>query len=94
MGEEVISPNSAENEKDFGLLADVLRSRTDLSVIISRGVGDDAHSNISRIADIHLRISEIDGALVLEPQVPWTEFYVLVIGIQGGKNTFSLVPMV
>jgi hypothetical protein len=53
---------------------------------------DSITEEIHDIADVWLRLREIDGALFVQPEKPWASFF----GIENGKGSemVSVQPMV
>lgn len=69
-----------------------LRSTADLSVVVSRHSDDAAY--IAGISDIHLRIIDVKGTLLLQPQKPWSSLYAITVNKLSGQVRMRLEPMV
>ncbi|MDA4132644.1 MAG: hypothetical protein OK454_05905, partial [Thaumarchaeota archaeon] len=89
-GSEFLLDPSGDGDRDR--LLEVMRSEIDLSVLVS---GDDAsHESAARIADVSLKLSEINGTPLLKGELPWTEYFVIDMKVDRNRATVGLVPMV
>lgn len=69
-----------------------LRSTADLSAIVSRHSDDASH--IAGLSDIHLRIIDVKGTLLLQPQKPWSSLYAITVNKPSGRVRVRLEPIV
>jgi KaiC/GvpD/RAD55 family RecA-like ATPase len=89
-GSEFLLDSTGDGDRD--LLLELMRSEIDLSVLVS---GSDASlDNAARVADVSLKLSEINGTLLLRGQVPWTEYFAVGLNADRTRTTLGLVSMV
>jgi KaiC/GvpD/RAD55 family RecA-like ATPase len=81
-----------DSDGDRELLLEFLRSEIDLSVVVSDN--DASLERAARVADISLKLSEINGTPLLQAQLPWTEYFVISLKADRNYATVGLVPMV
>jgi hypothetical protein len=75
---------------DLENLAETMISEFDCSVVVTRS--SDSFQKLSEIADVRLRIIELEGNLFVQPENPWASLY----GIENERNgeIISIRPMV
>jgi hypothetical protein len=75
---------------DLENLAETMISEFDCSVVVTRS--SDNFQKLSEIADVRLRIIELEGNLFVQPENPWASLY----GIENERNgeIISIRPMV
>jgi KaiC/GvpD/RAD55 family RecA-like ATPase len=83
---------NAGGEDDKEALWEFMKSEIDLSVIVS-GSGTPLES-AARVADMSLKLSEVNGTPLLQAQLPWTEYFVVTAKAWNGVLKLALVPMV
>ena len=89
-GSDFLLDSSGDGDRD--LLLELMRSQIDLSVLVS---GNDASlENAARVADVSLKLSDINGTLLLRGHVPWTEYFVVGLDADRTRTTLGLVSMV
>jgi KaiC/GvpD/RAD55 family RecA-like ATPase len=89
-GSEFLMDSSADGDQDR--LLELMRSEIDLSVLVS---GDDVSLECAaRVADVSLKLSDINGTPLLKGQLPWTEYFVVALRADRTRATVGLVPMV
>ncbi len=89
-GSEFLLDSGGDGDRERML--EFMRSEIDLSVVVS---GNDASLEIAaRVADVSLRLSDINGTSLLQAQFPWTEYFVLSMKADLIGATVGLVPMV
>jgi KaiC/GvpD/RAD55 family RecA-like ATPase len=90
VGSEFLLDSSGDGDRER--LLRFMRSEIDLSVVVS---GNDASlASAARVADVSLKLSDIDGTPLLQGQVPWTEYFVISLKAERTRATVGLVPMV
>jgi KaiC/GvpD/RAD55 family RecA-like ATPase len=89
-GSEFLLDSSGDDDRER--LLELMKSEIDLSVLVS---GNDASlENAARVADVSLKLSDINGTLLLRGQVPWTEYFVVCSNADRNRTTLGLVSMV
>jgi KaiC/GvpD/RAD55 family RecA-like ATPase len=89
-GSEFLLDSSGDGDRDR--LLEFMRSEIDLSVLVS---GNDASlERAFRVADVSLKLSELNGTPLLKGQLPWTEYFVVGLKADRTRATVGLVPMV
>jgi KaiC/GvpD/RAD55 family RecA-like ATPase len=83
---------SAGEEEDVERLLEVMKSDIDLSVIVSGS--EDQSDGASRISDVSLKLSDLNGTPLLQAQLPWTEYFAVNVKADHAPARVSLVPMV
>jgi KaiC/GvpD/RAD55 family RecA-like ATPase len=83
---------NAGGEDDREALLELMKSEIDLSVLVSDS--EAPFESAARVADVSLKLSEINGTPVLEGQLPWTEYFAITVKALNGGLTLRLVPMV
>jgi hypothetical protein len=73
-------------------LLQLMKSDIDLSVIV--GAGEGPLEGASRVSDVSLRLSDLNGTPLLQAQLPWTEYFAVSVNANHAPATVSLVPMV
>jgi hypothetical protein len=81
-----------EEEDDREHLFEFMKSKIDLSIIVSRS--EASLENAASVSDIALKLAEIDGTPVLQPQIPWTEYFAISIRSSSRHAKVSIVPIV
>ncbi len=82
---------NASGDEDRERLLEFMKAKLDLSVIVS---GSDAPlENATRVADVSLKLSDINGTPLLQAQLPWTEYFAISVKADHATKV-SLVPMV
>lgn len=92
MGSDIVQRSRQGTVDDIESLTTFLRSNADLSVIVSRRSQDTEY--ISGISDIYLKIIDVRGTLLLQPQKPWSNLYAIVIKKYLGYPSMKLEPLV
>lgn len=92
MGSDIVQICNQEAGEHLQSLIDFLRSNTDLSVIVSRRSLGTAY--ISGISDIYLKITDMKGTLLLQPQKPWSNLYAISLNKRAGHARMRLEPLV
>ena len=80
------------DKNDLELLSQI-KSNSDLTVFISRRLVNNRHTFVSEIADIRLSILEVDGAMFLQSETPWSNLYSIVVQSEKG-HSIKLEPIV
>jgi KaiC/GvpD/RAD55 family RecA-like ATPase len=89
-GSEFLLDSNGDGDRER--LLEFMRSGIDLSVMVG---GNDAFlEGAARVADVSLRLSEINGTPLLHAQLPWTEYFVITLKADRAPATVGLVPMV
>jgi KaiC/GvpD/RAD55 family RecA-like ATPase len=73
-------------------LLEFMKSEVDLSVIVSGG--ETSPKIAALVSDVSLRLSEKNGAPILQAQLPWTEYFVMNVAPNHTHTSVRLVPMV
>jgi KaiC/GvpD/RAD55 family RecA-like ATPase len=89
-GSEFVLDSGGDGDRDR--LLDLMRSEIDLSVLVSGA--DVALESAGRVADLSLKLSDINGTPLLEGRQPWTEYFAIGLRTDRNRATVSLVPMV
>ncbi len=92
MGSDLLARAEEEDPKSVGWIVEFLRTKTDLSVVVS-GDAEKTRSGIARTGDVYLSMLRISGTLVLEPHDPWAGLYAFVPDGKPGISTPKLVPI-
>jgi KaiC/GvpD/RAD55 family RecA-like ATPase len=82
----------AGGEEEVEDLLELMKSEIDLSVIVT-GSGNQLEK-AARVADVSLRLSDINGTPLLEGELPWTEYFGITAKARNGGLALGLVPMV
>jgi GvpD gas vesicle protein len=83
---------NAGGEEDRKALLELMKSEIDLSVLVSDS--ETPLESGARAADISLKLSDMNGILLLEGQRPRTEYFVITANALNGALMLRLVPMV
>jgi hypothetical protein len=85
-----LGPFFNKERVDLENFAETLTSDFDASVVISRS--SEKFQKLSEIADVRIKIIELDGNLFVQPENPWAGLY----GIENERNgeIISVRPMV
>jgi hypothetical protein len=84
--------SEARDEDDRERLLELMKSEIQTTVIVD--TEEIAADSASRVADISLRLSDVNGTPLLQAQLPWTEYFAITSKPGKGPSTLSLVPMV
>ncbi len=79
VGPEMVNAVSKSETADFSDLFSIIKTNSDLTVIISRRTTDIKYTPVPEISDIRLSIHEIDGTIFLQSDIPWSELYAIVV---------------
>jgi len=90
VGSEFILNAGGEDERER--LFECMKSYIDLTLIVSGGESE--VESASRVADVSLRLSEVNGTALLQAQLPWTEYFAISVLKDHAAATVGLVPMV
>jgi hypothetical protein len=90
VGSEFLSRAGGDDDRES--LFEFMKSKMDLSIIVSRS--ETSVESAATVADISLKLSEIDGTPILQPQLPWTEYFAISTRTNGKHTKVSLVPIV
>jgi KaiC/GvpD/RAD55 family RecA-like ATPase len=89
-GSEFLPDSRGDGDRDR--LLELMRSEIDLSVLVS---GDDAsEDSAARVADISLKLADINGTPLLKGQLPWAGYFFIGLKADRTRSTVGLVPMV
>jgi KaiC/GvpD/RAD55 family RecA-like ATPase len=69
-----------------------LKSNSDLSIIVSRHPQETSY--IAGISDVYLRIVDLKGTLLLQPEKPWSNLYVMNTNKPPEPTKVNLEPLV
>ncbi len=83
---------NAGGEDDRARLLEFMKSKVDLSVIVSGS--ETPLESAARVSDVSLKLSDKNGTPILQAQLPWTEYFVMSVKANHIPTTVSLVPMV
>jgi KaiC/GvpD/RAD55 family RecA-like ATPase len=89
-GSEFLRDPSGDGERER--LVELMRSEIDLTVLV--GSNDSSLESVARVADLSLKLSDINGTPLLQAQLPWTENFVISLKADHTRATVGLVPMV
>jgi hypothetical protein len=90
VGAEFLSRVGGDDDRER--LFEFMKSRIDLSIVVSRS--ETAFENAASVSDIALKLAEIDGTPVVQPQIPWTEYFAISIRASNKRPRVSIVPIV
>ncbi len=80
--------------KKSQILIDFIRSNAELSIFIIKQLQNDIHAYGSGLADVHVKILEINGTLFFQSQAPWSPLYAVVVDRRHGYPEIELEPIV
>ena len=83
---------NAGGEDDREALLELMKSEIDLSVLVSDS--ETPLESAARVADVSLKLSEMNGTPLLQAQLPWTEYFAITAKPLNGGLKLRLVPMV
>jgi len=89
-GSEFLPDSKGDGDRDR--LLELMRSEIDLSVLVSRN--DASLESAARVADVSLKLSDINGTPLLKGQLPWTGYFFIGLKVDRTRSTVGLVPMV
>lgn len=69
-----------------------IKNNSTVSVFVSRNSGNSS-SPLQQLSDIRLKIIDINGAILVQPEVPWSQLYAMVLK-HGKEDQIDLDPMV
>ena len=75
-------------------LIDLIKSVSDVSILVSRNTHDESKGNLFATGDIHLKVFELKGNLFLKLKVPWSHLYAIVFEKHDGCPTINLQPLI
>jgi GvpD gas vesicle protein len=90
IGAEFLSRAGGDDDRER--LFEFMKSRIDLSIVVSRS--ETTFENAASVSDIALKLAEIDGTPVVQPQIPWTEYFAISIRVSNKRPKVSIVPIV
>lgn len=67
-----------------------IKDNSTVSIFVSR---NSENSSFQRLADINLKIIDINGTILVQPEVPWSNLYAMVLK-HGKENQIDLDPIV
>lgn len=69
-----------------------IKTNSTISIFVSRRTADNL-PHMSQHSDIHLRITDINGISLIQPEVPWSHLYAMVLR-HGKESYIDLDPVV
>ena len=75
-------------------LIDLIKSISDVSILVSRNTHDGSKENLFATGDIHLKVFELKGNLFLKSKVPWSHLYAIVFEKHDGFPVINLQPLI
>jgi KaiC/GvpD/RAD55 family RecA-like ATPase len=89
VGSEMLSEVGGTRARES--IYEYMKSAIDLSIIVGRLNGTD---DGSAPADLSFKLSEVDGTPVLQPRLPWTEYFAIKVSGEEKQPKVSMVPIV
>jgi hypothetical protein len=90
VGSEFLLNSGGDHDREA--LLDLMKSEIDLSVLVSDS--ETLVDGAARVADVSLKLSDMNGTPLIQGQHPWTENFVITMKASNGALTLRLVPMV
>ena len=75
-------------------LIDLIKSVSDVSILVSRNTHDGSKENLFATGDVHLKVFELKGNLFLKSKVPWSHLYAIVFEKHDGCPAINLQPVI
>ncbi len=86
--------NTGAMKKQIRQLIESIKSKADLFILVTRHSQDNIQEKMSKISDMYLNVSEINGTLFLKSKIPWSHLYAIVTDRNYGYPNISLEPIV
>ncbi|TBR11037.1 MAG: hypothetical protein EPO62_02445 [Candidatus Nitrosotenuis sp.] len=83
------------NDEGKGIdLLNLLKSISDLTIVVSHGHKSDISHYISRNSDVSMRFLEINGTLFMQSEIPWSHLCALMVDRSHGYPRILFDPVV
>ena len=89
---EVLQKN--ENRSGLKYLISFIKSHSAITIFMLRTSQSNLRGYLSEISDVHLRILEINGALFLQSEIPWSNLYAIVPETNSQYADITFEPIV
>lgn len=86
--------HTGDMRKQIKQQIEFIKSKTDLFILVTRHSQDNIQEKLSKISDMYLSVSEINGTLFLKSKIPWSHLYAVVTDRNSGYPNISLEPIV
>ncbi|TLX74418.1 MAG: hypothetical protein E6L05_02745 [Thaumarchaeota archaeon] len=86
--------HTSDIRKQIKQQIEFIKSKTDLFILVTRHSQDNIQEKLSKISDMYLNVSEINGTLFLKSKIPWSHLYAIVTDRNSGYPNVSLEPIV
>ncbi|HWY33341.1 MAG TPA: hypothetical protein VNX68_01765, partial [Nitrosopumilaceae archaeon] len=86
--------HTGDMRKQIKQQIEFIKSKTDLFILVTRHSQDNIQEKLSKISDMYLSVSEINGTLFLKSKIPWSHLYAIVTDRNFGYPNIILEPIV
>jgi len=86
--------HTGDMRKQIKQQIELIKSKTDLFILVTRHSQDNIQEKLSKISDMYLNVSEINDTLFLKSKIPWSHLYAIVTDKNSGYPQISLEPIV
>jgi hypothetical protein len=86
--------NTTKDDKKGIDLLNLLKSISDLTIVVNHGSKNGIVEYISRNSDISMRFLEINGTLFMQSEMPWSHLCALMIDHKNGYPHIAFKPVV
>lgn len=92
---EALSQYGAISDEKKGIdLLNLLKSISDLTIVVNHGSKNDITDYLSRNSDVSMRFLEINGTIFAQSEIPWSHLCTLMIDKSHGYPHISFDPIV
>jgi KaiC/GvpD/RAD55 family RecA-like ATPase len=86
--------HTGDMRKQIKQQIEFIKSKADLFILVTRHSQDNIQEKLSKISDMYLNVSEINGTLFLKSKIPWSHLYAIVTDRNSGYPNINLEPIV